>query len=153
LTIALESTFAQHNLDALIYPEQANLVVKLGSPSQSGRNGILAALTGSPVCVVPAGFSHPTDTAPIGVPIGMEILGRKWDEAKILGIGWRIEKLTKVRRPPQWAMEGVEVSPRLLNSSSVPNITPNTKNIPKEYPVGTLGGAVVSAQGVHFLNN
>ena len=70
LTEHLKHTFDMHNLDALIYPEQANLVVKVGSPSQSQRNGILAALTGSPVVTVPIGFSQPSETAPIGLPIG-----------------------------------------------------------------------------------
>jgi hypothetical protein len=59
LTIALRNTFTSHTLDAIIYPEQKNLPVKIGSPSQSGRNGILAALTGSPVMIVPAGVSTP----------------------------------------------------------------------------------------------
>jgi Asp-tRNA(Asn)/Glu-tRNA(Gln) amidotransferase A subunit family amidase len=58
LTTALRNTFTSHTLDAVIYPEQKNLVVKIGSPSQSGRNGILAAITGSPVVTVPAGFSN-----------------------------------------------------------------------------------------------
>lgn len=80
LTLALQSTFVSNDLDAIIYPEQKNLVVKIGSPSQSGRNGILAALTGSPVVTVPIGFSNATADAPIGVPIGMEILGRPWSE-------------------------------------------------------------------------
>lgn len=33
LSLALEKTFATNNLDAIIYPEQKNLVVKIGSPS------------------------------------------------------------------------------------------------------------------------
>lgn len=54
LKFALQETFARNRLDAMLYPEQQNLVVKIGSPSQSGRNGILAALTGSPVITVRA---------------------------------------------------------------------------------------------------
>jgi hypothetical protein len=49
LITVLSNTFSSNRLDAIIYPEQKNLVVKIGSPSQSGRNGILAALTGFPV--------------------------------------------------------------------------------------------------------
>lgn len=75
LTLALHATLVENRLDALLYPEQKNLVVKIGSPSQSGRNGILAALTGTPVVTVPVGFSAATEDAPEGVPIGMEILG------------------------------------------------------------------------------
>ena len=48
LTVTLQTAFKENSLDALIYPEQANLVVKIGSASQSGRNGILAAVTGFP---------------------------------------------------------------------------------------------------------
>lgn len=135
LTLALLNTFASNNLDAIIYPEQKNLVVKIGSPSQSGRNGILAALTGTPVVTVPAGFSEPTHDAPIGVPIGMEILGRPWDDGKLLGIGYAIEQLLKVRKAPKWAMEAVEVP----QYTEVPKVVPNRSNIPSVYPLGTLG--------------
>jgi Asp-tRNA(Asn)/Glu-tRNA(Gln) amidotransferase A subunit family amidase len=134
LTLALLNTFTSNDLDAIIYPEQKNLVVKLGSPSQSGRNGILAALTGTPVVTVPAGFSDPADDAPIGVPIGMEILGRPWEEEKLLGIGYEVERLLKVRRSPIWVREAVEVG----TYDEVPVVVPNRGNIPKTYPLGTL---------------
>lgn len=134
LTLGLLNTFASNDLDAIIYPEQKNLVVKIGSPSQSGRNGILAALTGTPVVTVPAGFSDPSDDAPIGVPIGMEILGRPWDDKKLLGIGYAIEQLLKIRRAPVWATELVEVP----DYKEVPKVVPNTSNIPAAYPLGTL---------------
>jgi Asp-tRNA(Asn)/Glu-tRNA(Gln) amidotransferase A subunit family amidase len=134
LMLALLNTFASNNVDAIIYPEQKNLVVKIGSASQSGRNGILAALTGTPVVTVPAGFSEPSQDAPIGVPIGMEILGRPFEEEKLLGIGYQIEQLMKIRKPPVFAREAVEV-PRYDN---VPIVKPNRGNIPKAYPLGTL---------------
>ncbi|KAI4660177.1 uncharacterized protein J4E79_005982 [Alternaria viburni] len=135
LRLALLNTFTSNNLDAIIYPEQKNLVVKIGSPSQSGRNGILAALTGTPVVTVPAGFSDPSEEAPIGVPIGMEILGRPWEEEKLLGIGYAVEQLLKVRRSPVWAREMVEGK----KYESVPVVKPDTGNIPDVYPLGTLG--------------
>lgn len=134
LTLALQQTFAANNLDAIIYPEQKNLVVKIGSPSQSGRNGILAALTGVPVVTVPAGFSERNADAPVGVPIGMEILGRPWEEQKILGIGYAIEQLLKIRRPPTWAREVVEAP----HYESVPVVVPDKTNISTAYPLGVL---------------
>ncbi|XPS78792.1 hypothetical protein M3J09_010796 [Ascochyta lentis] len=134
LTLALQQTFVANNVDAIIYPEQKNLVVKIGSPSQSGRNGILAALTGAPVVTVPAGFSEPSEDAPIGVPVGMEILGRPWEEQKLLGIGYAIEQLMKVRKAPTWAKEVVEVP----YYRSVPVIVPDMANIDPAYPLGTL---------------
>ncbi|KAI3392764.1 hypothetical protein diail_5200 [Diaporthe ilicicola] len=133
LTNALHRTFSTNKLDALIYPEQKNLVVKVGSPSQSGRNGILAALTGSPVVVVPAGFSAPSDDAPIGVPIGMEILGLPWSEGRLLRIAQQISELMPVRRMPSFANGTVEAT----DYESVPAVTP-LANIPAAYSVGRL---------------
>ncbi|KAK4507885.1 hypothetical protein PRZ48_001620 [Zasmidium cellare] len=136
LTLALAETFTANGLDALIYPEQTNIVVRVGSPSQSGRQGILAALTGSPVVTIPVGFSNATATAPEGVPIGMEILGRPWTEEKLLQIAYQWQSLARVRKTPSWAKEVVPVK----SYTAVPSITPNRGNIPAAYPVGTLGG-------------
>jgi Asp-tRNA(Asn)/Glu-tRNA(Gln) amidotransferase A subunit family amidase len=144
LTVAVCSTFAANKLDALIYPEQKNLIVKIGSPSQSGRNGILAALTGSPVVVVPAGFSPPTIDAPIGIPVGMEIMGLPWSEAKLFGIAAEVEKLMYLRKMPTFANVSVEMGTMCsgnYNSSmptTVPTIVPDKGNISPAYPVGML---------------
>lgn len=132
LALAVHETFRTLRLDALIYPQQRNLVVRIGSPSQSGRNGILAALTGFPVVTIPAGFSACSAEAPIGVPIGMEILGRPWTEARLLQIAHEIERRTRIRRAPPCATEPV-ASRRL---DSVPSVVPNRGNIAAVYPVG-----------------
>lgn len=135
LTNALHTTFSANRLDALIYPEQKNLVVKVGSASQSGRNGILAAVTGSPVVVVPAGFSGPGEDAPIGVPVGMEILGLPWSEDRLLNIAQGIGDLLPVRRMPSFANGTVEVP--VGGYEDVPSLTP-LANIPSAYAVGRL---------------
>lgn len=135
LTNALHATFSTQNIDALIYPEQKNLAVKIGSPSQSGRNGILAALTGSPVVVVPAGFSAPNEEAPLGVPIGMEILGLPWSEGKLLSIAEQIGEILPVRKMPAFANGSVEVPAG--GYESVPMVTP-LANIPRQYHAGRL---------------
>ncbi|KAL2043773.1 hypothetical protein N7G274_003292 [Stereocaulon virgatum] len=134
LTTAVESTFRTNALDALIYPEQANLVVKIGSASQSGRNGILAALIGFPVVTVPAGFSPGSANAPLGVPIGMEILGMPWTESKLLNIAKMIAEVKRVRKRPLSTEKAVEAQ----SLQAVPVITPDTANVPKAYPVGVL---------------
>jgi len=134
LTTAVHGTFASLKLDALIYPEQKNLVVPIGSPSQIGRNGILAALTGFPVVVVPAGFSPSTPEAPIGIPIGMEIMGLPWSEGKLLGIAAELEKIASFRRMPVFANMTVDSS----NVTMVPMILPNKSNLSPMYPVGVL---------------
>ncbi|KAK5115343.1 hypothetical protein LTR62_001543 [Meristemomyces frigidus] len=134
LTLALHTTFAANELNAMIYPEQENLVVPIGSASQSGRNGILAALTGSPVVTVPVGFSPATQTAPEGVPIGMEILGLPWTEEGLLQAAFQIQGLGRVRKMPGWAKGVVEMS----GDGKVPVVRPDRGNISPAYPVGVL---------------
>lgn len=108
LTHALSATFTTNTLDFLLYPEQKNLVVKLASPSQTGRNGILAALTGHPVVCVPAGFSPPSVDAPLGVPVGVEILGRPWSEGRLVNVARLVSELGPVRMGPLFAGGVVE---------------------------------------------
>ena len=132
LTTALLSTFRKNSLSAILYPEQKNLVVKIGSPSQSGRNGILAAVTGFPVVTVPAGFSPPSTDAPIGVPIGMEMLGLPWSEGQLLNLARLVSEARKVRRMPVYAEAAVEARA----GGGVPVIVPDTKDIPRAYPIG-----------------
>ena len=134
LNLFLQSTFMRHALDAIIYPEQSNLVFKIGAASQSGRNGILAAVTGSPVVTVPAGFSPASADAPKGIPIGMEMLGMPWSEAKLLMLAKRIAEVRKVRKMP--ALTEKVVEPRGLGA--VPVVIPNRESIPRAYPLGVL---------------
>lgn len=134
LTLALENTFKTHSLDALIYPEQANLVVKIGARSQSGRNGILAALTGFPVVTVPAGFSPRNADAPIGVPVGMEILGMPWSEGKLLNIARMVADAKRVRRMPRSTEKAVES----VVLGEVPRVVPDRGGIAGGYPIGVL---------------
>jgi len=90
---------ADYKLDALVYPHQKRLVVPVGQ-TQIERNGVLGSVTGFPSIVVPGGFSAATESAPIGVPIGLEILGRPWSEPGLIQIAYSFEQATKFRRPP-----------------------------------------------------
>ncbi|KAL8829798.1 MAG: hypothetical protein Q9191_001801 [Dirinaria sp. TL-2023a] len=134
LTLALQNVFKTQRLDALIYPEQSNLVVPIGAASQFGRNGILAAVTGSPVVTVPAGFSSANLNAPKGIPIGMEILGLPWSEAKLLRLAKLVSEVHRIRKMPALT-EGFVESKAL---QAMPSIVPNTKSIPSAYPIGVL---------------
>src|SRR5271155_2930482 len=66
---------ADERLDAIVFPHQQRLVVPIGE-TQVERNGALGSVTGFPSIVVPGGFSSPTPTATLGVPVGIEFLGR-----------------------------------------------------------------------------
>lgn len=90
---------ADHQLDALVYPHQKRLAVPIGE-SQVDRNGILASVTGLPAITVPAGFTAPSAAAPIGVPVGIEFLGRPWSERILIELAYAFEQATKHRRPP-----------------------------------------------------
>ncbi len=90
---------ASNHLDALAYPHQKQLTCKVGD-SQNERNGVLASVAGFPSICVPAGFSDPVKTAPVGVPIGMEIMGRPFGEASLIEIAHALEMRFPIRKPP-----------------------------------------------------
>lgn len=92
---------ARHNVDALVYPLQKRLVVPIGETDQAERNGIVAAVSGLPAINVPVGFSKPDASAPLGVPVGMDILGRPFQEARLLQIAAAFERTMAAQRYPQ----------------------------------------------------
>lgn len=91
---------ADYELDAIVYPHQQQLVCKTGG-SQQQRNGVLCSVTGFPSIVVPAGFSTPSDEAALGVPVGLEIIGRPWSEPTLIEIAYAFEQISQMRRPPE----------------------------------------------------
>ncbi|KAL9052384.1 MAG: hypothetical protein Q9162_005413 [Coniocarpon cinnabarinum] len=133
LKMSLTKTLSEHRLDALLYPEQVNLVVKTGSQNQYGRNGILGALTGSPVVAFPVASSSPNADAPRGVPIGFELLGRPYAEPRLLQIAAHVERLLGSNEHPFLAEQPVTN----CHFQSVPRLSLN-RCVPSAYPVGTL---------------
>src|SRR6202050_4775576 len=90
---------ADQRLDAIMFPHQKRLVVPIGE-TQAERNGALAAVTGFPSIVVPGGFSSPTQTAPLGIPVGIEFLGRPWSEELLIEIAYSYEQSPTTDTPP-----------------------------------------------------
>lgn len=86
-------------LDCIVYPHQQQLVCKIGD-SQKQRNGVLCSVTGFPSVVVPAGFAPAGETTPLGVPVGMEIIGEPWSEKRLLMIAAAYEKAAQMRKAP-----------------------------------------------------
>jgi len=101
LRVHMANLMAKNNVVALAYPHQKRLPVMIGDAVQAERNGILAALAGLPAITVPAGFSPPTENAPIGVPVGIEFLGPPFSEPQLLRIAYSFEQATRARKPPQ----------------------------------------------------
>ena len=100
IKIEVADLMARNQLDALVYPHQKCLVLPIGATFQKDRNGVIAALTGFPAIEVPAGFSTPTPDAPIGVPVGIEFLGRAWAEPELFKLAFGFEQATHFRKPP-----------------------------------------------------
>jgi amidase len=98
---ALIAAMDRHGLDALFYTHQRRLVVPASANAvQLERNGFMASSTGLPAITVPGGLSSPTDSAPIGVPIGVEFLGRPFSEGQLFKLAYAFEQGTHFRRCP-----------------------------------------------------
>jgi amidase len=107
-------------LDALVYPHETKpaRTIEAAAPNKGetpapatpdpatrivGNGNRLSTATGLPTFTVPAGFN--TD----GVPVGMEILGKLYDEPTIIRIAYAYEQANPQRKlPPTTPLLGVE---------------------------------------------
>jgi Asp-tRNA(Asn)/Glu-tRNA(Gln) amidotransferase A subunit family amidase len=101
LRLAVANKMAELNLDAILYPHQKILVAPITAADQLERNGTLSNGTGFPAVTFQAGFSAATATAPLGVPIGAELLGPDFAEDKLLSYAYALEQAAKPRKPPR----------------------------------------------------
>jgi amidase len=76
-------------------------VAPVTAEDQLERNGTLSNGTGFPAVTFPGGFSAPTASAPLGVPVGAELLGLDYAEAKLLAYAYAFEQASRLRKPPQ----------------------------------------------------
>lgn len=86
---------AEDDLDALLYPPSRIPPVEIPDTQPFAEmNCELAAHTGLPAVVVPAGFT------PDGLPVGVELLGRAFDEQRLFELAYAFEQATDHRTPP-----------------------------------------------------
>jgi hypothetical protein len=88
-------------LDALVYPTVRRKPAFVGEAQLGGTCG-LAAQSGLPALSAPAGFGND------GLPIGIELLGRPWADARLVALAYAFEQQGSRRRPPP-------TTPRLVN--------------------------------------
>jgi Asp-tRNA(Asn)/Glu-tRNA(Gln) amidotransferase A subunit family amidase len=103
LRLAVMKAMADLKLDAILYPLQRILVAPTSASDQAERNGLLSNGTGLPAVTFPAGFSKPSASAPLGVPIGAELLGRDFSEDRLLAYVYALEQQGELRKPPKSA--------------------------------------------------
>lgn len=96
------------HLDALAYPTISDRPVPVGAP-QLASNCALAAQAGLPAISMPAGFTSD------GLPTGLELMGRPFSDARLVGFAYAFEQAGPRRRPPPTA-------PPLVNGRAPINV-------------------------------
>jgi amidase len=97
---SIEGVFANHKLDAILYPTSPEPVSLIAPPPSAPRSGggqtsplNIANITGFPDLVLTAGMSE-------GLPVAISLLGRAFTEGKLLGYGYDFEQATHALRLP-----------------------------------------------------
>ena len=72
----------------------------MAAEDQLERNGTLSNGTGFPAVTFPGGFSSPSESAPLGVPVGAELLGLDYTEATLLSYAYAFEQASGLRKLP-----------------------------------------------------
>jgi Asp-tRNA(Asn)/Glu-tRNA(Gln) amidotransferase A subunit family amidase len=84
----------ERRLDVLAHPPMQGKPVIAGERQLGIPHCMLSPACGFPSICVPAGFTAD------GVPIGIELLGRAWDEPKLLGMAYAYEQAAQPRWMP-----------------------------------------------------
>ncbi len=93
---AVVTAMNQADVDAVVYPSWNNPPRRIGDDdTPHGNNSpIIAPHTGQPAMTVPMGFTAS------GLPLGLQLLGRPFDEGKLFRYAHGYEQATGHRRPP-----------------------------------------------------
>jgi Asp-tRNA(Asn)/Glu-tRNA(Gln) amidotransferase A subunit family amidase len=87
----------KQQLDALIYPTWSNpprLIGDLNTPS-GDNSQVFSPTTGMPAITVPMGYTREN-----ALPAGLQLLGRAFDESRLIKLAYGYEQATKWRREP-----------------------------------------------------
>jgi amidase len=96
-TLGIDALMTKHKLDAIVAPTggPAWPTDLVNGDHFLGASSTPAAVAGYPSITVPAGFVH-------DLPVGISFIGRRWSEAKLIGLAFGYEQATKHRRPPKF---------------------------------------------------
>lgn len=129
---AVVSTMNRHSLDAIVFPTIRTIPSIVGDP-QRGSNCSLSANTGLPALSIPVGFTG------AGLPIGMEMVGRTLDDARLVAIGYAFEQATGHRREPA-------STPALVNGAAPASVLMTVIGTGEEYSPVVASGVVLRAR-------
>jgi Asp-tRNA(Asn)/Glu-tRNA(Gln) amidotransferase A subunit family amidase len=93
LSSLLLESMAEHDLDALVYPTMRVNPGFIGE-NQFGSLCRIAAHSGLPSISLPAGFT------PDGLPVGIELMAKPFDDGRLIALGYAWEQVARPRRPP-----------------------------------------------------
>jgi amidase len=99
---AVLNVMASHRLDALAFPS-VQVLPPTREELDAGKwtvltfptNTLIAPQAGLPAVCMPAGFTEG------GVPVGLELVGKPYDEPTLLRLAYSYERATWQRRPPE----------------------------------------------------
>lgn len=91
---ALLKVMADNDLDAIVYPTTTQAAAVIGQPQNAGSNNRLSPFSGFPAITVPAGYTAE------GLPVGIEFLGRAFDEGTLVKLAYSYEQGTQHRKAP-----------------------------------------------------
>jgi Asp-tRNA(Asn)/Glu-tRNA(Gln) amidotransferase A subunit family amidase len=90
---AIVAFMDDERLDAIAYPTLRRDPARIGSPPVGGTCQ-LAAHSGLPAISAPAGFTR------TGMPTGVELIGRPFDDARLVSFAYALERAIEPRRAP-----------------------------------------------------
>ncbi len=108
LTAAVVDFLDREDLDALAYPTMRQETALIGA-APTGATCFLSAHTGLPALTIPAGFTAS------GLPVGLELLGRSLDDARLVAFAFAYESAAPRRRAPLR-------TPPLVNGAAPPPV-------------------------------
>jgi Asp-tRNA(Asn)/Glu-tRNA(Gln) amidotransferase A subunit family amidase len=89
------ATMAENELDAIVYPTLSQVPPRIDSDDSWGSNAQLTPALEFPSLTVPGGF-----TADQSLPVGIEFMARRFEEAQLFELTYSYEQTSRHRKAP-----------------------------------------------------
>ena len=99
-TEGIDIPFRRHRLDTIVVPTGGPAwvidLVNGDALNWDMESTSPAAVSGLPHITVPAGYIF-------GLPVGISLIGRAWQDAALIRLAYAFEQATRFRRPPLYS--------------------------------------------------